>query len=511
MRSRTRRGLRLLAVGLVALVGVLTVWLGLAARNAQASSSLVNQPNVVVLLLDDLSPSQLRFLKGAPGDNTLRDRLRNLGMRRRIFKQAYCTTPLCCPARASLLRAQFAHNTGIKFNNPSAPGATDGGAYGFTQRALDGSTMATWLGSAGYRTALVGKYLNGYDIVQPPGYVPPSWSIWKGLYDLGQGGYWNYTLSENGVLTPYPHNTDADYSMDVLKTKATTFIASTPGTQPFFLMLTPTTPHAPAYPAPRHENLRPTLTCPHQPADPAYLETDVSDKCAFIQSITLPRPQSELDDEDLLYRNAANSLASVSEALVAILDTLDATGRLDQTLVLVMNDNGYSALEHRLRGKRSPFSSSVRTPLVALSKNPAWIGNNGQTQSLICNVDIAPTIAALTGVPIPGGHHVDGVSFLSILQSNANAPVRTDVLLENFGPEPQGDQDPPSNFPAWNGLVTGAGNLNPNWKYAEYDDGYRELYDLVNDPFELVNVVDSPDNAALVATLHTRLQQLVTQ
>ncbi|MBI1850256.1 MAG: sulfatase [Planctomycetes bacterium] len=511
-RSNARRWWVAVAGGVLT-AAVVSTWFAFSARSAHAQGSglVGGPPDIVVLVLDDLAPTQLRFLKGAPGDNRLRDQIRRLGIKRRVFKAAYSTTPLCCPSRASILRAQFAHNTGIHFNNPSSVGATDGGAIGFTQRSLDQSTIATWLNGAGYRTGLLGKYLNGYEAVNPPGFVPPGWSHWRSLYDLGQGGYWNFSLSENGVITSYPHNSDADYGTDVDRAKAIQFIASTPANQPLFMYVGFVTPHTPAIPAPRHAALRPTLVAPRPPGDPAYLEDDVTDKHPFIQAITLPRPQAEIDEEDQLYRDGSNALASVTDSIIDIISTLDATGRLDNTLLLILSDNGYSPLEHRLRGKRSPFAASVKTPLVALTKNGAWIGTNGATQSLVANVDIAPTITQLAGVSIPGGHHVDGISFVSLLQSAASPPPRNDVLVENFGPEPLGDGDPPSNYPAWSGIITGPGNVNANWKYVEYNDGFRELYDLTTDPFELINVVDDPDNLPLVATLHDRLIQLMNQ
>jgi N-acetylglucosamine-6-sulfatase len=502
---------RRVALGILAGLALASWILSAAGSRAGAPA----RPNVIVILTDDDTLSRLRFLNGAPSGPTVASTFRRLHLNWNVFDRAYVTTPVCTPSRASIFTGQYAHRTGIHFNTISAAGATDGGCEGFTQQGLDQSTLATWLHDAGYRTTMIGKYLNNYPQVtnRPRGFVPPGWDEWHALFNLGQtGGYFDFSLSDDGVLRWYLRNGDANYGTDVHLSQALAAIASTPASQPFFLHFAPVAPHAPAVPAPRHAALRPTLRAPRPPANPAYQEADVSDKNAYIRALPRPAPADQVQEEDALYRNGANSLASVAEAVVAMANALDAAGRLRDTIFVFTTDNGWSFFEHRLRGKHSPYEPSTHVYLVVAAANPSLVATRARRAGLVANVDLAPTIAELCGVPIPGGHVVNGRSFAPTLRSASTPPpARTDVLLENFGPEPVVDPTYPSDFPQWRAVVTGPGHATPGWKYVELATGERELYDLANDPFELTNVAEDPANATLVAALAARLAELASE
>ena len=468
------------------------------------------RPNVVVVYMDDDTSSRLSMLNGPPGGPKIAATFRAHGIRSANFVHSYVTTPVCTPSRASYFTGQYAHHTGIHFNTVSSPTALDGGAEGFTQRGLDQSTLATWLHDAGYRTIHVGKYLNNYPMVtqRPPGFVPPGWDDWHVYYNLGSmSGYWNFRLSDNGPLQWYLRAGDANYATDVDVAHALQAIAATPASQPFVLHFATVAPHATAIPAPRHANLRPSLRAPRPPTNPAYQESDVSDKNAYVRARPLPAPASEVEEEDQLYRNGANTLAAVAEGVVSIVDALAIAGRLNDTIFVFTNDNGWSFFDHRVRGKHYPYEAASRVYLVVSSANPSWVAAGRRTE-LVGNIDLAPTFAELCGATIPAGQLVDGTSFAPILRSTSSPPTRTDLLLENFGPEPVVDPTYPNDFPAWQALVTGPGNAFPNWKYVEFLDGQRELYDLTNDPFELQSVVDAPANASLVSALAARLHEI---
>ncbi len=515
-RPISRRPLLHSATGVAACALALWVWASLGRSGVSAAPPPVGaapRPDIVVFMLDDDVPGRARFLNGSPAGPHLLPALRSHGIHHVAFPRIYSTTPLCVPSRSSFLTGQYAHHHGVFFNNETPLAAQNGGAEGFTQRGLDQSTLATWLHDAGYRTMQFGKYFNNYDLVtnRPAGFVPPGWDDWRAIYRGGNGGYWNFTLSEDGTLRRYPHSSDADYGTDVLRDKAVERIAATPLEQPLFMYFAPVAPHMPAVPAPRHQGLRPTLVAPRPPSNPSYLEEDVSDKHAYLQSIALPPPEYRVLATDGLYRDGANCLASVAEAFIAVIDALQAGGRLDRTVFLFTNDNGYSFFDHRLRGKRHPYESAVRIYLAVATANAQLIPANRVEDSLVANIDLTKTIAALARAPIPGGHAVDGRSLVPLIRSAGAPPVRTDLLLESFGPEPPFDPERPSDFPAWRAVVTGPGHAFPRFKYVDYLDGHVELYDLAADPFEMTSVAQVPAYQATRAALAARLADLLDQ
>lgn len=490
---------------------VILVAVGISLSFVHASPGGSARPDILVVTLDDDTFYRLRYLNGDPGSGapeTLAQAFRANGIHWVNFLRSYATTPLCCPSRASFLTAQYAHRTGVLYNEQSSPGALDGGAEAFTQRGLDQSTIATWLHAVGYRTCLIGKYLNGYELVtnRPPGFVPPGWDDWHALYSSLTSRYRNIRLSDGGVirLYPYDESTGANYSTDVYRDKTIDAIRGTAPDQPLFIYLAPSAPHGPAVPAARHANRRSTLAMPRPPANPAFMEEDISDKPTWIQSRNFPAPQDRVDYLDALYRDGANCLSSVSEALVAIIHALASAGRLERTVLFITNDNGWTFLDHRTYRKGNPYEPCARVSLIVASANHQLIPQSGGRQGLVANIDLAPTIAELAGAPIPVEHPIDGASFASMLRS-PGAVTRSDVLLEFFRFD-----DRPGRFrqPSFAGLVTGPNAAFPGWKYIEYANGEKELYDLAADRYELTNVVTDPGNAALIQALASRIAEL---
>ena len=165
----------------------------------------------------------------------------------------FAVQPLCCPSRASIFRGQYPHNTKILNNAPPV-----GGFAKFRDLGHEASTLATWLKSAGYRTAFFGKYLNGYPTADTASYVPQGWDEWYGAHE-GPVRYSNYRMTENGQVVGY-RDSPSDYRTDVLAAKALSFIKTRErnSSQPFFIYFSVPAPHAdlpgdgPAIPAPRH-------------------------------------------------------------------------------------------------------------------------------------------------------------------------------------------------------------------------------------------------------------------
>ena len=195
---------RLTAFAVLAVViSHLTTTPGVARPPGEEMSAPPAQPNIVLILSDD---QRVDMMGAMP---TVRSRLIDRGV---SFRNAYVVDPLCCPSRATILRGQYSHTTRIYgISRPY------GGAGVFKDRGLDRSTIATWLQAAGYRTAMIGKYLNGYDSTST---VEPGWSVWNALVDTTeQDQYYGYRLNTNGHTTSFGTSPE-DYSTDVLAGRA---------------------------------------------------------------------------------------------------------------------------------------------------------------------------------------------------------------------------------------------------------------------------------------------------
>jgi N-acetylglucosamine-6-sulfatase len=390
------------------------------------------------------------------------------------FTRAYVSDPLCCPSRATILTGRYAHGTHVYSNDQRLP---TGGWRAFRPR--ERSTVATWLHAAGYRTALVGKYLNGY----PGGPVPPGWDRWFAF--ATPPDYYNYTVSDDGVSRTFGSR-PSDYATDVLARRAVGFIRSVPAGQPLFLEFAPYAPHVPSTPPRRYLHTVPVTSSWHPPN---FNEANVSDKPAWLRR----RPPFDAPDVARIDRDwakQAEALRAVDDAVDAIIGALRASGRLSQTLVVFTSDNGTELGSHRYLPKEVPYEESVRVPLV-VRYDPLTAPLAGtSSRKLVVNIDYAPTFAATAGVAAPGA---EGRSFLPLLR-DPSAAFRSSFLLEHIrGRSP---------IPAYCGVVT------QTKKLVEYSTGERELYDLAGDPFELVNRAGDPRRAGAVKALHARLRRL---
>lgn len=218
-----------------------------SSRPAVVSGAAGSRPNIVLVLTDDLSMNLLQYLPH------VQDMARN----GTSFANYTVTDSLCCPSRSSLFTGMLPHDTGV-FTN----GGIDGGYGAFHGRGDDKSTYATTLQQAGYRTAMMGKYLNGYD--PKTNGVPPGWNEW----DVAGNGYgeFNYDLNENGTIKHYGKAPE-DYLVDVMAGKAAQFVTDTAAAHtPFAIELATFAPHGPYTPAPRDADAFPGLTAPRGPA-----------------------------------------------------------------------------------------------------------------------------------------------------------------------------------------------------------------------------------------------------
>lgn len=441
-------------------------------------------PNVVLILTDDQRWDTVDATHGLGGNRVmpmLTSELVNSGI---TFTNGEVTTSLCCPSRASILTGMYAHNHGV-FRNIS-PG---GGAGAFD----DGVTLATKLQDAGYRTGLVGKYLNGYDLLSP--YIPPGWDDWRVFVDPK---YYNYDLNENGVLAHYG-GAPSDYSTDVLKAKATSFISTSVSQgKPFFLFFSPNAPHGPYTPAPRHEGLFNGLPLWRPPN---YNEPDVSDKPPWVKALAkLTAAQRAQIDQVRI--DQMETLQAVDEAVGAIMQTLRDNGVDGNTLVIFSGDNGLAWGEHRRVGKECPYDECMRVPMIV--RYPPLVPTARQDSRFVLNIDFFPTMLELAGLPIPAG--TNGASLVPLLAGNPPA-WRTDFINEHWKVNNiQSEQTQTDGSIPRYSLVR-----NAQYKYVEYLPGSgqgTELYELTTDPYELVNRTNDPLLAQVKADLAARLRVL---
>jgi arylsulfatase A-like enzyme len=484
-------------VGALLLTALLCASVGLAPAGGAAKKRAAKQkqPNIVLVMDDDQSAEQQRFLTKTNAA---------LGGKGVTFDNSFVSYSLCCPSRATMLTGQYAHNNGVRGNQlPS-------GGYGKLAPTM-GNSLPVWLQQAGYYTAHIGKFLNGYGTTSPDTEVPPGWSEWYGSLDdpdgFTGGTYtaYGYTLNENGAVVHYgstPNVVDpATYQTDVYSQKAADFIRRrAPSRKPFYLSVAPRDPHAEAgscdckpdndpRAAPRYEGAFAGLTAPR---DPSFNEADVSDKPSDIRDLA-PINAAQSATVDARYRARAEALLGVDDLVQNVVSTLQSQGELKNTVLIFTSDNGFFHGEHRVRsGKVRLYEPSIRVPL--LIRGPGLPKGVHRAQP-VTNVDLAPTILDFANAK--AGRKLDGTSVLPLIRDRRDFPGRGLGLEAFFTPDTTEDpEDPPLNF---------RGVRTDRYLYAEYGTGERELYDLRTDPFELQNATTNPAYAAAQGALQRLL------
>lgn len=454
----------------------------------------LRQPNFVFVLLDDLDDWATPYWTAMPQTKAL------VSDRGLDFQNAFVVDPVCCPSRATFLTGKYPHNTGVFANTQP-----DGGYRAFRDGGAENDTMATQLKGAGYRTAFVGKYLNGYE--SDSALVPPGWDEWFAITGNYLTGY-DYSANHNGVTETYGSNPQ-DYQTDVLADRAVDFInaAEANDAQPFLLAAHPVAPHQFIPPAPRHlPNPFGNLTLP---ARPNFNEADVSDKPTWIRDGHPIPSQAEIDAETNDYRRFVGSLLAVDDMVADIASTLQAKGEWDDTVIVFTSDNGYNWLSHRLFNKMAPYEESIAIPFAIAGPGI----RTGTASELVTNLDLAPTFLNLAGVPLPS--NLDGRTLTPLLYGRSTS-WRTNFLVELNG----------SYFPLRLHTFADVQNVIANFGRISVTPTYRalrtsrylyvewywgtpheyELYDLAVDPYQLDNLVATPQGAAAHAQLTALLQ-----
>ena len=474
------------------------------------------RPNIILILADDMDAEYGAWIDYFPRFRSL------LASEGTTFGNALVNVSICGPSRASILRGQYAHNSQIFTNEP--PG---GGFQRFYDLGLEKSTLATWLHDSGYKTVLLGKYINGYGTPGTPGWdydktgkrvgieyyfgepgipgrkhVPPGWDEW---YSGDQRTYnqFNYDLIENGEAVNYG-NAPQDYLQDVIRRKATDFIrrvSSANPRQPFFMSMDVIAPHQPETFAPRHADAFPGVTAPRPPSFNEK-ETEASQHPRWLRR--WPQlTETQIKALDEIYRNRLRSLLAVEETVEEVIQTLRDTGQLENTYIVFTSDNGFHLGQHRLpRNKNTGFKEDYHVPLIV--RGPG-VPAGRFLQNLVANVDLAPTFAELAGIRTP--EFVDGRSLVPLLRESAaeDKDWRHAFLLEHGFPQGEKRGLPPRTpfEPTFYGLHT-----DRNLVYIEYPTtGEKVLYDLEKDPYQQTNIAGLAD-ATLISKLSAWLSRL---
>jgi len=447
---------------------------------------------VILLMVDDLDVGSLGTAVDAGYMPNLVEHVLNGGT---SFTESFVTLSLCCPSRSTALTGQYPHNHGVVRN---------GGDFGGFARFDDRSTLATWLNDGGYHTGHIGKYLNGY---ADASYVPPGWDDWQGLVDPTTYCMYDYTISDNGTPVTYGRSA-ADYQTDVLSGRADDFIREWReggDARPFYLSLAPLAPHVESAcnpgrvrPAPRHAG---TLDLP-LPRPPSFNELAMADKPRWMRVLPVVRPRAV----DVLYNDRIAALRAVDDLIGRLAQRLEQVGARDRTVLFFTSDNGYLLGLHRWRSKVLLYEESIRVPLIVrlpTGGQPARVGE------IALNNDLAPTIAALAGVE--PGLRIDGRSLLPLLGEEP-ASWRRRFLVEY---PPAGET---AGIPPFFAVRAGSAAEPIRVLYGEtlsfsgarVTD--RELYDLVQDPFERRSLHQDPSPARIAQRrlLSRQLQQLKT-
>ncbi|MEL7496030.1 MAG: sulfatase [Planctomycetota bacterium] len=437
-----------------------------------------DKPNIIVITLDDADAELFEL----PYSSTLFPNIIKLADDGIRFNNFHVTTPLCGPSRACFYRAQYAHNTGIRVNQPRQRNANgyQGGFRYYREQGYFENDLSVWMKDAGYRTMMVGKFLHS-DFER---YVPPSWDDFRSY--LGGRYFGTYVFSNRDHAGGKVAQNPVDLYRTVSETNDAVELMSehvaASVDQPFFLNVNPLGPHRgqtshPEMIEPRMQNWWTRILQPHSRA---YNESDVSDKGGFFRGLPL-LPLGTTIANEIHYRERALATRSVDDMVGAIRAKTVELGIADNTYIFVTSDNGFLLGHHRAYGKGVAADRVSRVPCYVIGPD---VPANQVSNHLVAHIDLGPTITQLAGGTVP--QFVDGRSFAGLLQPDGilNTPQhRLGMLIENFASLNMFGQS----------TLNGAA-MTVRFKseiYTEWSNGDREYYDLSTDPEQLENRYDT--------------------
>jgi N-acetylglucosamine-6-sulfatase len=439
--------------------------------------------NIVFILTDDHRYDAMSFM-GHPIVQT--PNLDRIAKRGAHLRNAFVTTSLCSPSRATILTGLYAHQHKVVDNNTPVPAGT--------------TFFPQYLQRAGYQTALVGKWHMGGDDGGPQ----PGFDHWVSF--AGQGSYLPSAAGLNVNGKPVPQK---GYISDELTDYALEWLRGRDRAKPFFLYLShkgvhndyiPATRSSDFIPAERHRGRfeHATFTPPKSQAYPPELEARrprwVRDQRNSWHGVDFPY-HSNLDVSHF-FKRYAETLLGVDDSVGRVLDYLEAEKLLESTLVIYMGDNGFAFGEHGLIDKRTAYEESMRVPM--LMQCPELFAGGRTVEQVVANLDVAPTILAAAGLQAPS--HMMGASMLPLARGE-QVPWRTELLYEYYWER---------NFPQ---TPTVFALRTDQYKFIRYHGLWDvdELFDLRADPLEMHNLAYEPSHAKRVQQLSERMFGLLAK
>jgi N-acetylglucosamine-6-sulfatase len=456
-----------------AAAGLLSAEPQAADRGELARIPGVKPRNIIFILTDDHRYDALGFLKGQSWLETPHlDSLAHDGV---YLKNAFVTTSLCSPSRASILTGKYAHKHGIVDNNTAIPRGT--------------TFFAQYLQKAGYATAFIGKWhMGGEDDNPQPGF--DRWVSFR-----GQGSYLPIPsgLNVDGKRVP-----QKGYITDELTGYALDWLRAQPRDRPHFLYLSHKAVHADFVPSAKHKGKYKDkeFVYPKTMADSGHYAQHrpmwVHNQRNSWHGVEYPY-HSQLNIADY-YKACMETLASVDDSTGRVLDALRERGELDSTLIVYMGDNGFAFGEHGLIDKRTAYEESMRVPLLA--RCPDLFRAGTTVNEVVANIDLMPTMLAAAGLVAPD--YCDGTSWLPLAQ---NKPMkwREELLYEYYWER---------NFPQTPTVHALRGD---KYKFIRYQGIWDsdELYDIAEDPIESRNLIFSEQHRPVVEAMRKRLFEIL--
>ncbi len=444
----------------------------------EKESAAIKKPNIIFILSDDHRYDFMGFMNKVPELKTPgMDRIAREGAH---LKNAFVSTALCSPSRASILSGQYTHHHQVVDNqSPIADSVR---------------FFPEYLQAGGYQTAFIGKWHMGHEDDKPR----KGFDYWVSF--KGQGVYYNPVVNVNGEEKIF---TDSTYISDLLTQYAVEFMQKRKLEDPFFLYLSHKGVHAEFQPAKRHDDVYKNIKVNYPPS-----MFPPGDKRGHNDSTTYnykELPQWVKDQRyswhgvdymydgaisfESFYQKYCETLLGVDESIQTILKYLDDNGLMDNTIVFYMGDNGFSFGEHGLIDKRHAYEESMRVPLIVMGKD---IKPGTVVTELIQNIDIAPTILSMADLSVP--KNMDGSSFKTLLLGEG-IEWRDTIYYEYFWERP---------FPQTPTVYAARTN---RYKYIRYHGVWdiNELYDLENDPNEMHNLIRSKEHQGIAKRLNHSL------
>ena len=441
-----------------------------------------SRPNIIFVLTDDQRYDEVGFMN--PVIET--PNMDNLAARGVHFKNAFVTTALCSPSRASILTGQMMHNHGVIDNNRPLPDGLE--------------LFPARLKEVGYQTAFVGKWHMGGEISE----ARPEFDYWVSF--PGQGTY--YPQNAFGGTTMLTVNDEKvpqkGYITDELTDYAFEFLGGRDEDKPFFLYLSHKAVHATFEPAERHaqQYANADIRLGDAPAERSGVPMWVQNQRNSWHGYEFPY-HSDLPLAEFK-RQYHRTLSAVDDSLGRLLQWLAQEGLEDDTVVVLMGDNGFMFGEHGLIDKRNAYEESMRVPLLVSAPGRYKAGQ--AVKGMVANIDIAPTFLTLAGVPLP--EHYDGRSF-------AHLPQQTEAVANPENSEGEWRQTLAYeyywefNYPQ---TPTVFALRTDRYKYIQYHGVWdtEELFDLQADPREANNLIESADHLPVKVALREALYAALT-